>query len=234
MLSTAPDPGSHATGDEPLESPPMGQVALGLRSLLLRLAIFVAMAALLAWALGGTLLPRAETAEYDAVQADGRSWYWRLSVGGRRVPELDPLGVRWTLVVRDDGARSAEVGGDDSTWTDVAGPVASPVVDLDGGLASDAAGGSSGIWFAGFDRRTPDVGWQLYRIVDTGPDAGPSAESVMRLGSRLAVEMQLARLASGRPPLADGALSRAVSQVTTGAAPGPSPSPDDAAGPDDG
>ena len=37
----------------------MGQVALGFRSLLVRAAVFFIMAALLAWALGGTLGPRA-------------------------------------------------------------------------------------------------------------------------------------------------------------------------------
>ncbi len=37
---------------------PMGQVYLGFRSLLFKIAVFVVMAALLAWALGGTLWPR--------------------------------------------------------------------------------------------------------------------------------------------------------------------------------
>ena len=36
----------------------MGQVALGFRSLLVKVGIFVVMAALLAWALGGTLFPQ--------------------------------------------------------------------------------------------------------------------------------------------------------------------------------
>ena len=36
----------------------MWQVVLGLRSLLVKIAVFVVMAALLAWALGGTLWPR--------------------------------------------------------------------------------------------------------------------------------------------------------------------------------
>ena len=37
---------------------PMGQVYLGFRSLLFKIAVFVVMAALLAWVLGGTLWPR--------------------------------------------------------------------------------------------------------------------------------------------------------------------------------
>ena len=37
---------------------PMGQVYLGFRSLLVKIVVFVVMAALLAWAIGGTLWPR--------------------------------------------------------------------------------------------------------------------------------------------------------------------------------
>lgn len=39
----------------------MGQVYLGFRSLLVKIAVFVVMAALLAWALGGTLWPKTVT-----------------------------------------------------------------------------------------------------------------------------------------------------------------------------
>lgn len=42
---------------EPSTSP-MGQILLGFRSLALKIAVFVALAALLAWTLGGTLWPR--------------------------------------------------------------------------------------------------------------------------------------------------------------------------------
>ena len=37
---------------------PMGQVILGFRSLLVKIAVFVLMAAMLAWILGGTLWPK--------------------------------------------------------------------------------------------------------------------------------------------------------------------------------
>ena len=37
---------------------PMGQIVLGFRSLAVKVAVFVALAALLAWILGGTLWPR--------------------------------------------------------------------------------------------------------------------------------------------------------------------------------
>ena len=93
----------------------MGQVALGFRSLLIRLATFVVMAALLAWALGGTLFPRAETADREAVTFAGKSWFWRALLGGR-----EPGVIRWQLAVRDDAEEHAF---DETVWADVAGPV---------------------------------------------------------------------------------------------------------------
>ena len=94
----------------------MGQIALGFRSLFVKVAIFFAMASLLAWALGGTLWPRAESADLGGVDFDAQAWYWRISVGGREENR-----VRWQLMVRDDAAEDAPI--DERTWAEVAGPV---------------------------------------------------------------------------------------------------------------
>jgi len=57
----------------------MGQVALGFRSLLFRALVFFIMAALLAWALGGTLWPRPAEPVCRSLQlipfANG-TWHW--------------------------------------------------------------------------------------------------------------------------------------------------------------
>ncbi len=59
----------------------MGQVALGLRSLVVRIIVFVVMAALLAWALGGTLWPRPVSAiQRPVVNAGGSQWGWMVTV----------------------------------------------------------------------------------------------------------------------------------------------------------
>ncbi|MBG80976.1 MAG: hypothetical protein CMJ39_09740 [Phycisphaerae bacterium] len=58
----------------------MGQVALGFRSLLVRAAVFFVMAALLAWALGGTLWPRAVGVKLDEVSFGGKDWVWRAEI----------------------------------------------------------------------------------------------------------------------------------------------------------
>jgi len=93
----------------------MGQVALGFRSLLVRLAVFFVMAALLAWALGGTLFPRAETANLFSVTAGEQECFWQVSVGGRVNGQ-----TRWSLCLRrSDGPVQIVDNGD---IVDVAGP----------------------------------------------------------------------------------------------------------------
>jgi len=84
----------------------MGQIALGIRSLLVKGAIFFGMAALLAWALGPTLFPRAERVEFPSVHFADADWNVRLSVGGDR-----PGVARYHLIRRQ--GRSTEPVGDD-------------------------------------------------------------------------------------------------------------------------
>lgn len=157
----------------------MGQVALGFRSLLIKGAVFFVMAALLAWALGGTLWPRAETADFDSVSMGNHEWFWRLSVGGR-----EPGAVRYTLMQRTVGAEEAKPA-DDRAWVEVAGPV----------TTADA------ICFAGRPSFNPEEKWRLERIqvpgtVGTGPMV---AEKAVVLPDRLSVERQLARVKAGLP-----------------------------------
>ena len=68
----------------------MGQVALGFRSLLVRAAVFFVMAALLAWALGGTLWPRAVGVLLDEVSFAGTEWAWRAKVDESPKPPGKP------------------------------------------------------------------------------------------------------------------------------------------------
>jgi len=59
----------------------MGQLALGFRSLLFKVAVFVTMAALLAWILGGTLFPHPVTAiQAPTLTAGGTTWAWQVSI----------------------------------------------------------------------------------------------------------------------------------------------------------
>jgi hypothetical protein len=161
----------------------MGQVALGFRSLLVKLAVFFVMAALLAWALGGTLWPRAETYDFPTVRFDGRDWYWRLAVGGRNGQgEL----IRYMLLISEPDGDTSRFDG--RQWVDAAGPV----------LADDA------LFVAGLASFGPDEPWQLFRIDGVEAEA---PRAMIELPDRLAVERQFERLRAGLP-LQDSATIR--------------------------
>lgn len=149
----------------------MGQFALGIRSLVVKSAVFVALAALLAWILGGTLFPRAELSEGPAVAWDGATWRLRLAVGGQH-----PGQARWSLL-RQEGSKRAEpwvLAGFDE-WSEAAGPVATP----------------QRLYVAFRDRDASS--WTLAAIDRDGFDTSAWPD-------RLEVERQLARLKNGLPP----------------------------------
>ncbi len=150
----------------------MGQVALGFRSLAIKLSIFFVMAALLAWALGGTLSPklwpRPKVVDFDGVSFNEQEWYWRLSVGGS-----DDHEVRWAMMKRDETGVATPI--DTRAWVEVAGPV--------------AANGK--LYYAGRAFFNPNEPWRIECI----DEAGQGTTSLMP--DRLAVERQLARVKAG-------------------------------------
>jgi hypothetical protein len=148
----------------------MGQLALGFRSLLIKLAVFFVMAVLLAWALGGTLWPRAEIVNGDAVSYDGREWFWRLVAGGRQ-----PDAMHWVLMQRRGAGDPEPVDG--RTFIRVA-----PLVLTEDGLFYGVSTSSAA-----------DAQWTLERIDGTG------ATTTYAMPDRLAVERQLARVRAGMP-----------------------------------
>jgi hypothetical protein len=91
----------------------MGQLALGVRSLIIRLVAFFIMAVLLAWALGGTLWPRPVSAQAIVVQNGDVACSWTARVSSYD-PEM-PLtySLKW-----EKGASSKTYRED---WTEVCG-----------------------------------------------------------------------------------------------------------------
>jgi hypothetical protein len=148
----------------------MGQFALGIRSLLVRATIFVVLAALLAWALGGTLFPKPHAAEFRAqsAQFSDETWYWRVLVGGKNKGE-----VRWNLMRQpsESAARVAE----ETDYIEVAGPV----------LGSDGS-----LYYAGRVHDSPRE-WQIICR------DGAGAIHTHAMPDRLAVEQQLGRIQAG-------------------------------------
>jgi hypothetical protein len=127
----------------------MGQFALGIRSLVLKSAVFVILAALLAWTLGGRLWGPARTDfTQQAVEWNGARWHWRMLVGSR-----DARDLKWNLMRRKGD-------GDVEVAREVMGAVAGPVA------------GADGLYYA--SQETDAEGWTLVRInldrtLDTWP-----------------------------------------------------------------
>jgi hypothetical protein len=152
----------------------MGQISLGIRSLLFRLTMFVVMAALLAWILGGTLWPRAEVADFPKVAWQGASWWLREAVGGEERGM-----VRWTLLrqVGDERIEPWRNGpGEPEPWIAAVGPVVHGDVLY---VAYQALGAST---------------WTLAAI------SGSDSIETSTLADRLEVERQLARMRAGLAP----------------------------------
>ena len=145
----------------------MGQLALGLRSLVIRLAVFFVMAALLAWALGGTLLPRAEEFDYATYLWQGTSWHWRQSIGGRVAG-----GMSWQLMTIDENGKSIPF--DSRTWVAGAGPIVTPAA----------------MYYAA---RHADGHWMIEAI----DGETLASTQMLVLPDRLTAEQQLARIEAG-------------------------------------
>lgn len=95
------------------------QVLLGLRSLLIKVAVFVVLAAALAWFVGGSIFPGSQVVNCPAVEWAGSHWHAQVMGNGRR-----PAPVEWRIIrstsTGDSEAQSLGVAG---TWRQMRGPV---------------------------------------------------------------------------------------------------------------
>ena len=149
----------------------MGQLALGFQSLLFKLAIFVVMAALLAWALGGTLWPRSQ---WGIVSKPLDGWAIRVEVTGAHEVHYHLASFKdgeWINVLPVDGV---------AFWSDVAGQVRLP----DGGILIAALIG---------DR------WEFFR--SSGADPGRfTLDDLWLAPDRHMVEYILKEASTGQSP----------------------------------
>lgn len=147
----------------------MGQVVLGIRSLLIKATIFFVMCALLVWALGGQLFPAPEIIDRPAVEFAGQTWFWRLYAGGD-----EPNSMHWELMVHRDGKPQTY---EDVRWADVAELM----------VLKDE------LYYAGQRTQPSNVSrpWVIGRVDSTGK------QQVWQLPSRLALEEYLASVRSG-------------------------------------
>ena len=95
----------------------MGQVALGFRSLIVRALVFFIMAALLAWALGGTLWPSPVQSDLDQLKFNGQAWAWRAELDPAPEPAaISPL--LFTLVHGPAGQPTSPFLAAQDPWTE--------------------------------------------------------------------------------------------------------------------
>lgn len=149
----------------------MGQLTLGIKNLTIKLAVFFVMAALLAWALGGTLWPKAERFDYPAVSFNNQMWFWQMELGGR---EDGPPRYRMMQQTADQRKPTNAV---EQVWHQVAGPI---VCD-------------AGLVFAGCNVTAPDGDWQVLCIAADGQRQ--SIDVIDRIG----VETLFLQLRQGAP-----------------------------------
>ena len=103
----------------------MGQVILGFRSLLVKIAVFVLMAAMLAWILGGTLWPKtAVRVVGEPVEIDGRTLVLVDQIGGPLDRATFGLATRREGRIEDRWPRAEDMT---PAWSDAMAPVATCV-----------------------------------------------------------------------------------------------------------
>ena len=141
----------------------MGQLALGVRSLLIRLAIFFVMAILLAWALGGTLWPRPVYATAIESTSGDITWSWEV-----RVSSYDPIRpLTYSLICRNQAEKHVHR----MEWIEVTGIV------FDDSFAWTAASKDG-------------AGWEILKLTPDGavepgePVGGRMAASTVLLSKR--------------------------------------------------
>ncbi|MBI1303985.1 MAG: hypothetical protein GC172_09390 [Phycisphaera sp.] len=172
----------------------MSQVLLGFRNLALRLAVFVALAALLVWFLGGNMFARSQV--FPLAVATTGAGDGRLDVRLEQVilPVKGLPSDRIFFRVLFDGADAAE--------PPMAFASVSDLVEIDPGGLNRA------VWFAA-EQFKPGGGtagvWCVYRLTPyaTRP------ELMLEVADRLEAERQLARVKAGLP-LQTGDAARAA------------------------
>ncbi len=147
----------------------MGQATLAFRNLLVRAAIFVLLAAILAWFVGGTLFGK-HRVTFPAITWDGRGWAAQVIGNGTRPEE-----IQWRLLwnLGDDEWTIAPIS-ETGKWRQLVGPY----VDEQGLWMKIAVHGSP---------TTSDLQWSLIRfakanaqptITPMTSEALPSAQSL--------------------------------------------------------
>jgi hypothetical protein len=171
----------------------VSQVLLGVRNLSLRIAVFVALAAALAWFLGGSLFARPSvvvlaTASTGTASGEVSVRLEQVTFPASALPS-DPIVLR--VAIGDPGALGKGV-----TWTNCT--TQDRLAEATGLLVADPGGTSRAVWYAG-ETLASGGGrtgkWRVYRVA---PYAS-CPETLLEVADRLEAERQLARVMAGLP-----------------------------------
>jgi hypothetical protein len=163
----------------------VSQVLLGFRNLAFRTAIFVVLAAILVWLLGGNLFARNQVIPISAASTGAGEGRIEAQLQQVILPRTDLASDSMFFRVRFDGEGVHSEGEERFAH-------ASQLVEVDPGGLNRA------VWFAGEPLK--DGGgasgvWRIYRIT---PYAN-APEMMLEVADRLEAERQLARVKAGMP-----------------------------------
>ena len=143
----------------------MGQATLAFRNLLVRVAIFVVLAAILAWFFNGTIFGK-HTVNFPAITWDGREWAAQVIGNGTRPDE-----VRWSLL--------SKLG--EEPWTVVPISKTGQWRKLVGPNVDD-----QGLWIKvaeNVSTDAPELKWTLIRFTQSGSEPSKMPVASMPLPS---------------------------------------------------
>jgi len=171
----------------------VSQVLLGFRNLAFRIAIFVALAALLVWFLGGSLFARESVLVLGSASTGTSSGEVEVRLEQVTFPASslpsDPVVLR--VAIGDPGALGKRV-----TWMNCTSQ--DRLAEATRLLVADPGGTSRAVWYAG---ETLAAGggrtgkWRVYRVTPYAT----CPETMLEVSDRLEAERQLARVKAGLP-----------------------------------
>lgn len=95
------------------------QLILGLRSLALKIAVFVVLAGIFAWFLGGSIFPGSQVVNWPSFPWQDTQWHLQVTGNGNR-----PAPIRWRLYRQSaDGGDALQTLGILGVWRQVHGPL---------------------------------------------------------------------------------------------------------------
>ncbi|MBM4008280.1 MAG: hypothetical protein FJ285_01660 [Planctomycetes bacterium] len=153
------------------------QLLLGLRSLAIRIVIFVVLAGVFAWMIGGSIFPGSQVVNLPSFQWRQQAWNLQVTGNGNRAAP-----VRWRLLCVDArGDVVEQTLGIEGIWREVHGPVVHAGGML---IAAHAEGDGTSGWWIGSMSNDGTVGAraaaseQEARMVLRGADGAnqPAAE----------------------------------------------------------